>query len=182
MSGFGKSIILLFFLYNTVVFYPHSLLGGPMRTRCACVGVLEGRQFISVPASRRIFANSAKPLQLLETERGWEGVQTHSQNFNISYCPAQPLKNTTDTHLHDHARSFWPPSSWNTVKRKSHGIPATQYGHKRESAQLWLAETKGRGQTVGHQSHIHKRWKPWITEYCRKPYDWYKTVWPERTL
>lgn len=44
-----------------------------MRTRCACVGVLEGRQFISVPASRRVFANSAKPLQLLETERGCEG-------------------------------------------------------------------------------------------------------------
>lgn len=37
MSAFGKSIILLFFLFNTVVFYPHSLLGGPMRTRCACV-------------------------------------------------------------------------------------------------------------------------------------------------
>lgn len=49
------------------------------------------------------------------------------------------------------------PRAAETVKRISHGFPATQYGHKRESAQLWLAETKGRGQTVGHQSHIHKR-------------------------
>lgn len=149
---------------------------------CVCVGVLEGRQFISVPASRRIFANSAKPLQLLETERGWEGAQTHSQNFNIFYCPAQALKNTEVTQLTWSCSNFLAPRAAETVKRKSHGIPATQYGHKRECAQLWLAETKGRGQTVGHQSHIHKRWKPWITEYCRKPYDWYKTVWPERTL
>lgn len=117
------------------------------------------------------------PWSFLETERGWERAQTHSQNFNSSYRPAQPLKNTKSHTLTWSCSNFLAPRAAETVKRISHGFPATQYGHKRDSAQLWLAETKGRGQTVGHQSHIHKRWKPWITEYCRKPYDWYKTAW-----
>lgn len=62
----------VFLIQHCGILSSQLLLGGPMRTRCACVGVLEGRQFISVSASRRVFANSAKPLQLLETERGRE--------------------------------------------------------------------------------------------------------------
>lgn len=157
MSGFGKSIILLFFLFDTVVFYPHSLLGGPMRTRCACAVVLEGRQFISVPASRRIFANSAKTLQLLG-DRAWVSGSTNPQSKLQQLLPTSAASEKhKKSHTYMIMLELLGPRAAETVKRISHGFPATQYGHKRESAQLWLAETKGRGQTVGHQSHIHKR-------------------------
>lgn len=140
-----------------------------MRTRCACV--LEFSKFISVPASRRVFASSAKnPCSFWRQSVGERETQTHSQNFNRSYYPARPPeKHTESTHFHERASTFQPPSSLNAVKRKSHGIPTTQYVHKRESAQLWLAETKGRGQTDRRAPEPHpQKMKPWITECCTK--------------
>lgn len=131
----------VFLIQHCGILSSQLLLGGPMRTRCACVGVLEGRQFISVPASRHVFANSAKPLQQEGRqsvgERESPNPQSKLQRL-LQSCTASE-KHTKVTLLHDHAQTSWPPSSWYTVKGKSHGIPARQYGHKRECAQLWSA-------------------------------------------
>lgn len=161
-SDFGKSIILLFFLLNTVVFKPHSSYlevqwGQDVR-------VLEFSKayglflFLCRDAFLPTQRNPCSFWRQSVGERESANPQSKLQLLLLS-CTASE-KHTEITLLHDHAQTSWPSSSWNTVKGKSHGIPARQYGHKRKSAQLWLAWTKGRGQTVGHQSHIHKRWSP----------------------
>lgn len=160
--SFGKVHNFTVFLFNTVVFYPHSSYlevqwGQDVRVleflRADSLFLFLRRDAF-LPTQRNPCSFWRQSVGVRESAN----LQSKLQRLLLSCIASE--KHTKVTLLHDHARTSWPPSSWNTVKGKSQGIPARQYGHKRESAQLWLASTKGRGQTVGHQSHIHKRWSP----------------------
>lgn len=72
MSAFWKvhHFFCFVFLLNAVVFHPSQLaLGGPMRTRCACVCWSSPSLFLFLRRDAFLPAQR-KPLQLLETERG----------------------------------------------------------------------------------------------------------------